>query len=130
MTECLPRNLRPCGFHAVHVHSTFDSDDFIFEVEFDGFRALAFIENGTCDLVSRNGNTFRSWPALSAAIAESVKAQTAIIDGRDCLPRSSGPVCLGGSLLSPWRMFSSTPAWAGDAQRARRTRTKGDPDSV
>jgi ATP-dependent DNA ligase len=38
----------------------FDSSDFIFELKIDGFRSLAYIENGQCDLVSRNGNTFRN----------------------------------------------------------------------
>ena len=36
----------------------FDSSDFIFELKIDGFRALACIENGRGELVSRNGNTF------------------------------------------------------------------------
>ena len=34
----------------------FDSEDYIYELKIDGFRALAYIENGQCDLVSRNGN--------------------------------------------------------------------------
>jgi len=28
----------------------FDSDQFIFELKIDGFRSLAYIENGKCDL--------------------------------------------------------------------------------
>jgi ATP-dependent DNA ligase len=31
----------------------FDSEEFIYELKIDGFRALAYIENGQCDLVSR-----------------------------------------------------------------------------
>ena len=34
----------------------FDSDQFIFELKIDGFRALAHIENGKGELISRNGN--------------------------------------------------------------------------
>jgi hypothetical protein len=30
----------------------FDSDDYIFELKIDSFRALAYIEGGECDLVS------------------------------------------------------------------------------
>src|SRR5215475_3611426 len=37
----------------------FDSDQHIFELKVDGFRALAFIEGGKGELVSRNGNTFQ-----------------------------------------------------------------------
>jgi hypothetical protein len=29
----------------------FDSDDWIFELKHDGFRGLAFVENGRCQLV-------------------------------------------------------------------------------
>jgi ATP-dependent DNA ligase len=34
----------------------FDSDQFIYELKIDGFRALAHIQNGEGELVSRNGN--------------------------------------------------------------------------
>jgi ATP-dependent DNA ligase len=43
----------------------FDSDDFIYELKIDGFRSLAYVENGLCDLVSRNGNTFRNLTDLA-----------------------------------------------------------------
>jgi bifunctional non-homologous end joining protein LigD len=36
----------------------FDSDDYIFELKIEGFRSLAYIKNGHCDLVSRSGNIF------------------------------------------------------------------------
>jgi ATP-dependent DNA ligase len=32
---------------------SFDSDDCIFELKIDGFRSLANVENGQCDLISR-----------------------------------------------------------------------------
>jgi len=32
----------------------FDNPDFIFELKHDGFRTLAYVENGECRLVSRN----------------------------------------------------------------------------
>jgi bifunctional non-homologous end joining protein LigD len=70
----------------------FDHPDWIFEPKLDGFRALAYIENGECRLVSRNRNAFKSFPDLSMAIACAV-ASEAIIDGeivhvgRDGKPR-------------------------------------------
>jgi len=36
----------------------FDSDQFIFELKIDGFRALAHSDAGKEQLISRNGNTF------------------------------------------------------------------------
>jgi hypothetical protein len=51
----------------------FDSDDYIFELKIDGFRSLAYIENGHCDLVSRNGNTFRNFKDLAQWIGENLR---------------------------------------------------------
>lgn len=59
----------------------FDSDDFIYELKIDGFRSLAYIENGHCDLVSRNGNTFRNFKDLAQCIAKNLRVENAVIDG-------------------------------------------------
>ena len=40
------------------ISAPFDDDDWICEVKYDGFRALAYVEDGRCQLVSRNDNTF------------------------------------------------------------------------
>jgi bifunctional non-homologous end joining protein LigD len=61
----------------------FDSEDFIFELKIDGWRALAFIESGECKLVSRNGNTLRGFRVLSTAIAKRLKVP-AVLDGEIC----------------------------------------------
>ncbi len=37
----------------IQVSATFDDPDFLYEVKFDGFRALAYVEGGHCELVSR-----------------------------------------------------------------------------
>ena len=59
----------------------FDSANFIFEIKHDGFRALAYIENGECRLVSRNGNRFHNFGALEYWLAKELKGREAIIDG-------------------------------------------------
>jgi bifunctional non-homologous end joining protein LigD len=59
----------------------FDSDDYIFELKIDRFRSLAYIDNGKCDLVSRNGNTFRNFKELAAWMAENLRVESAVIDG-------------------------------------------------
>src|SRR5947209_4884773 len=43
----------------------FTHPDWFFEIKWDGFRCLVFIENGRCRLVSRKGNEFKSFPALN-----------------------------------------------------------------
>ena len=59
----------------------FDSDDFIFELKIDGFRSLAYIENGPCDLVSRNGNTFRNFKDLALWLGQNLRVENAVLDG-------------------------------------------------
>ena len=34
----------------------FDHDGFIFELKYDGFRALAHVDSGRCNLISRNSH--------------------------------------------------------------------------
>ena len=49
----------------------FSHRDWAYEVKYDGFRALAQIENGSVRLVSRNGNTFATFKGLTDGIGES-----------------------------------------------------------
>jgi bifunctional non-homologous end joining protein LigD len=56
-------------------------DDWLFEVKWDGVRAIAFIENESVRLQSRTGNRCeRQYPEL-AVIPHQVAARTAILDG-------------------------------------------------
>src|SRR5437016_1952781 len=75
----LPRNLRPMRLS--RRSEPFDSDDYIFELKIDGFRSLAYIENGQCDLVSRNGNTFHNFKDLTQWIGENLGVENAVLDG-------------------------------------------------
>src|SRR6266404_6614837 len=66
---------------ATTVDEPFDSPDWLFEIKWDGYRAVAFIENGKVRLVSRNQNELTArYPELKD-LAKSVKAKTAILDG-------------------------------------------------
>lgn len=58
----------------------FSDRGWIYEVKHDGFRALAYVEDGTCRLVSRNGNVFASFAGLAQSIADLIK-QPALLDG-------------------------------------------------
>ena len=59
----------------------FSDFDWLFEAKWDGFRCLAYIENGRCRLVSRNGNEFKSFPALNGALPLECRAKRAVLDG-------------------------------------------------
>jgi bifunctional non-homologous end joining protein LigD len=58
----------------------FDHADWLFELKHDGFRSLAYLEDGRCRLVSRHRNVCKSFETLRDALS-SLKAKTAILDG-------------------------------------------------
>jgi bifunctional non-homologous end joining protein LigD len=58
----------------------FSHPDWLFEIKWDGFRALAHLEHGRCKLVSRNGNEFKSFRSLSESLATDVK-HSLVLDG-------------------------------------------------
>jgi ATP-dependent DNA ligase len=51
------------------------------QLKYDGFRALAHVSAGECKLISRNGNAFRSFESLRAAIPDDLRARQAVVDG-------------------------------------------------
>jgi ATP-dependent DNA ligase len=65
----------------LRVREVFDDPDFIFELKLDGFRGLAFLANGRCQLVSRNGHVFSQWDSLKREIASSLACRSAVVDG-------------------------------------------------
>lgn len=74
----------PAAIHpmlAESIAEPFDGTDWLFEIKWDGYRAVAFIENGKVRLVSRNQNDLTGrYPELKD-MAGLVKAKTAILDG-------------------------------------------------
>ena len=56
--------------------------DWLYEVKWDGYRALCYIEGGKVRMLSRRGiNLDKQFATVAEALAQSVKADTAIIDG-------------------------------------------------
>jgi bifunctional non-homologous end joining protein LigD len=51
------------------------------EIKFDGFRALTYIEEGKCRLVSRRRHEYQSFRELQASIAGHLPVKDAVIDG-------------------------------------------------
>ena len=76
------RNLRPLRLS--RRPEPFDSDEFIYELKIDGFRALAHLSDGKGELVSRNGNTFHGFAELAQWLAEHLKVESAVLDGEIC----------------------------------------------
>lgn len=58
----------------------FDSDDWLFEIKWDGYRAISELRKGTVKLYSRNGNDFlRKYPPVADAL-QKIK-HDAVLDG-------------------------------------------------
>ncbi|MGH9497850.1 MAG: non-homologous end-joining DNA ligase [Terriglobales bacterium] len=75
----MPASITP--MLATPIEKPFDSPDWLFEIKWDGYRAVAFVENGKVRLVSRNQNDLTGqYPELHD-LPKLVKAKTAILDG-------------------------------------------------
>jgi bifunctional non-homologous end joining protein LigD len=62
------------------VRQPFNDPDFLFELKHDGFRSLAYIFDGQCQLISRRWNPYKSFRELSTHLAQ-LKVKNAVIDG-------------------------------------------------
>src|SRR5438552_10165389 len=62
----------------------FDDPNWPFELKYDGYRALAVIEHGHAQLLSRNGHPFASFSALAESISDCLPNVRAVIDGEIC----------------------------------------------
>ncbi len=75
----MPTNIRP--MLATLVDEPFEDSQWIYEIKWDGYRALTFLGGGKLRFVSRNGNDLTSaYPELHA-IAANLQAENAILDG-------------------------------------------------
>jgi bifunctional non-homologous end joining protein LigD len=55
--------------------------DWIFEIKWDGFRSLLYSDETGVRLVSRNGNTFKSFTGLCEGLARDLKGRRCVLDG-------------------------------------------------
>lgn len=74
----MPRAIHP--MLATLVDEPFDDEDWLFEIKWDGYRAIAFIEDGDVRLVSRNQNRFTDYPELRD-LPDYVKGRKVVMDG-------------------------------------------------
>jgi bifunctional non-homologous end joining protein LigD len=68
----------------------FDHADWLFELKYDGFRALLEIDKAGARLVSRNRNRFRHLDPLAAALAKRLRVTNAVLDGEVCCADETG----------------------------------------
>jgi len=75
----MPTTIHP--MLAESIEKPFDDKDWLFEIKWDGYRAIAFIADGKVRLVSRNQNELTGRYSELKDMAEFVNGKTAILDG-------------------------------------------------
>jgi bifunctional non-homologous end joining protein LigD len=63
----------------------FSHPDWLFEIKHDGFRALAYLKAGQCQLVSRKRYTYSRFEKLTEQIASILNVQSAALGEIVCL---------------------------------------------
>ena len=83
----MPEDLKP--MLATLVDEPFDNPDWIYEVKWDGYRAIAYLDNGKAELRSRNNNNFNKkfYPVHQALTEWKIKA---IVDGEIVVVNEEG----------------------------------------
>ena len=68
----------------------FDDPEWVFDLKYDGFRGICYLEQGRCRMMSRNGNLMSRFAGLGDQIAASLDVGDAIIDGEVFAPDETG----------------------------------------
>jgi len=99
-----PKNLKP--MLATLVDKPFNGTDWLFEIKWDGYRALAFMNGRLRTLKSRNQKSFdeKFYPVLQAIKKWNVNA---IVDGEIVMLNNKGLPTFGG--LQNWRSEEDGP---------------------
>ncbi|HEY2541581.1 MAG TPA: DNA ligase D [Gaiellaceae bacterium] len=66
-------------------------DDWLFEVKWDGYRALGYVRSGNAKLVSRNGNDLTArFAGVARALGQAVRSPDCVVDGEVCALDENG----------------------------------------
>ena len=78
--DAMPRSISPM-LAEIGRGTPPSSEEWLFEIKWDGVRAVCFIENGSLKMISRRGNSIdKQYPELSV-LPHHVRAASAILDG-------------------------------------------------
>ncbi len=84
----MPENVTPMSANASA--SPPPGSGWVYEIKWDGVRAVVFVDSGKLRMISRNGNSYdRQYPELSV-IPHQIAAETAILDGEIALLDENG----------------------------------------
>ena len=65
--------------------------EWIYELKIDGFRGILRVQNGRGQFTSKTSKVMRRFDPLATALAQSVKARSAILDGEILVMGETGP---------------------------------------
>jgi bifunctional non-homologous end joining protein LigD len=106
--------------HAIHpmlatlIDQPFDDDEWLYEIKWDGYRAIAFLDGTSVRLVSRNQNDLTAaYPELHA-IPEYLHARTTVLDGEIVVLDEQG--------RSSFSLMQQRTGVGNGGRRIRRTR--------
>jgi bifunctional non-homologous end joining protein LigD len=108
----------PTAIHpmlATSVDDPFDDPEWLYEIKWDGYRAIAFISKGKVRLVSRNQNDLTAQYSELHNIPSFIKANTVILDGEIAALDEAGR-----------SSFSLMQQRTGIRQGGRRVASRGD----
>src|SRR2546430_2535366 len=60
----------------------FDHPEWLYEIKHDGFRALAYVNDGECNLVSRTGYVYKRF--MEEDIVKALNGRAVVLDGEIC----------------------------------------------
>ena len=100
---------------ATSVDDPFDDPEWLYEIKWDGYRAIAFISKGKVRLVSRNQNDLTAQYSELHSIPSFIKADTAVLDGEIAALDEAGR-----------SSFSLMQQRTGIRQGGRRVASRGD----
>jgi bifunctional non-homologous end joining protein LigD len=108
----------PTAIHpmlATSIDEPFDHPEWLFEIKWDGYRAIAFIAKGKVRLVSRNQNDLTAQYSELQSVSSFIQAETAILDGEIAALDEQGRAS-----------FSLMQQRTGIRQGGRRAPSRGD----
>jgi bifunctional non-homologous end joining protein LigD len=121
----------------------FDDPAYLFELKYDGFRALAVVEYGRCTLYSRNGHPFASFADLAIRIGNALMPRSLVMDGEivcldkrghcqfsDLLFRRGDPRFIAFDLLDASGKDLRRERLLEEARAAKNSRQRSAPDHL
>jgi bifunctional non-homologous end joining protein LigD len=75
----------------VRMNEPWNDPEWIFELKYDGFRALAFVDSRRTRLVSRKNFEYRRYANLAQDISAALQGHEAVLDGEVCIDANGAP---------------------------------------